>query len=114
LPPAFTVFELTITWRYEIKVLALMDRAIRVTDSCMTFKKPEKPKPPPKDAAAAAAKCRGQPTGQALADALAASPLRDLDFEPEPYRAPVRDVELETGDLFKARQRARGRPFSSS
>lgn len=37
---------------------------------------------------------KGQASGQALIDALASSPLRDLDFEREPYRAPVRDVEL--------------------
>ncbi|MGO9485137.1 MAG: type II toxin-antitoxin system Phd/YefM family antitoxin [Rhodomicrobium sp.] len=37
---------------------------------------------------------KGEQTGQALIDALAASPLRDVDFEPEPYYPPVRDVEL--------------------
>jgi prevent-host-death family protein len=37
---------------------------------------------------------KGDQTGQALIDALASSPLCDVDFEPEPYRAPVRDVEL--------------------
>jgi prevent-host-death family protein len=37
---------------------------------------------------------KGEQTGQALADALAASPLRDVDFEAEPYYPPVRDVEL--------------------
>jgi prevent-host-death family protein len=37
---------------------------------------------------------KGEQTGQALADALATSPLRDADFEPEPYYPPVRGVEL--------------------
>jgi prevent-host-death family protein len=37
---------------------------------------------------------KGEQTGQALADALAASPLRDVDFESEPYYPPIRDVEL--------------------
>ncbi|MGA7325638.1 MAG: type II toxin-antitoxin system prevent-host-death family antitoxin [Rhodomicrobium sp.] len=37
---------------------------------------------------------RGGQSGQALIDALAASPLRGADFEREAYRASVRDVEL--------------------
>ncbi len=37
---------------------------------------------------------KGKQTGRALAEALAASPLSDVDFEPEPYYPPVRDVEL--------------------
>jgi len=37
---------------------------------------------------------KGEQSGQALIDALASSPLRDVDFEPEPYYPPVRDVEL--------------------
>lgn len=37
---------------------------------------------------------KGEQMGQALIDALASSPLRDVDFEPEPYYAPVRDVKL--------------------
>ena len=37
---------------------------------------------------------KGRETGQALIDALASSPLRDVDFDREPYRAPVRDIEL--------------------
>ena len=37
---------------------------------------------------------KGHASGQALVDALASSPLRDVDFDREPYRAPVRDVEL--------------------
>lgn len=40
------------------------------------------------------ARLKGEQTGQALVDALAASPLRDVDFEAEPYYPPVRDVEL--------------------
>ena len=37
---------------------------------------------------------KGYESGQVLIDALAASPLRDVDFDREPYRAPVRDIEL--------------------
>lgn len=37
---------------------------------------------------------KGEQSGQALIDALTSSPLRDVDFDREPYRAPVRDVEL--------------------
>ena len=37
---------------------------------------------------------KGEQTGRALTEALAASPLCDVDFEPEPYFPPVRDVEL--------------------
>jgi prevent-host-death family protein len=37
---------------------------------------------------------KGEQSGQALIDALAASPLRDVDFERTRYEAPVRDVEL--------------------
>jgi prevent-host-death family protein len=37
---------------------------------------------------------KGEESGQALIDALAASPLRDVDFDREPYRPPIRDVEL--------------------
>ena len=37
---------------------------------------------------------KGHESGQALIDALARSPLRDVEFDREPYRAPVRDVEL--------------------
>jgi prevent-host-death family protein len=37
---------------------------------------------------------KGEQSGRALIDALAASPLRDLDFENAPYKAAVRDVEL--------------------
>ncbi len=33
---------------------------------------------------------KGEQSGQALIDALASSPLRDVDFDREPYR----DVEL--------------------
>jgi len=36
----------------------------------------------------------GEPSGQALVDALSASPLSDLDLEREPLRAPVRRVDL--------------------
>jgi prevent-host-death family protein len=37
---------------------------------------------------------KGEQSGQALIDALAASPLRDVDFERTRYEAPVRDAEL--------------------
>ncbi len=37
---------------------------------------------------------KGYASGQMLIDAMATSPLRDVDFDREPYRAPVRDVEL--------------------
>ena len=37
---------------------------------------------------------KGCESGQVLIDALASSPLRDVDFDRERYRAPVRDVEL--------------------
>jgi len=37
---------------------------------------------------------KGEESGQALIDALADSPLRDVEFDREPYRAPVRDVDL--------------------
>ena len=37
---------------------------------------------------------KGRESGQVLIDALASSPLRDVEFDREPYRAPVRDVEL--------------------
>jgi prevent-host-death family protein len=37
---------------------------------------------------------KGGQSGQELIDALAASPLRDVDFERARYEAPVRDVEL--------------------
>ena len=37
---------------------------------------------------------KGYESGQVLIDALASSPLRDVDFDREPYRVPVRDVEL--------------------
>ena len=37
---------------------------------------------------------KGEITGQTLVDALASSPLCDVDFEPLPYNAPVRDVDL--------------------
>ena len=37
---------------------------------------------------------KGYESGQVLIDALASSPLRDVDFDREPYCAPVRDVEL--------------------
>ena len=37
---------------------------------------------------------KGYESGQVLIDALASSPLRDVDFDREPYRAPVRDIEL--------------------
>ncbi len=37
---------------------------------------------------------KGEQTGQTLIDALAVSPLREVDFEPEPYFPPVSDVEL--------------------
>ena len=37
---------------------------------------------------------KGYESGQVLIDALASSPLRDVDFDREPYRAPVRDLEL--------------------
>jgi len=37
---------------------------------------------------------KGYESGQAQIDALASSPLREMDFDREPYRAPVRDVEL--------------------
>jgi len=37
---------------------------------------------------------KGENTGQTLVDALASSPLRDVDVERLPYNAPVRDVEL--------------------
>jgi prevent-host-death family protein len=36
----------------------------------------------------------GSLTGQALIDALAASPHRDVDFEPKRWAMPVRDVDL--------------------
>ncbi len=78
-------------------------------DSRMTSKKPEPPELPQKDTAAIA-----QPSGtvcisgQALVDALAQSPLRDVDFEPEPYYPPVRDVVLDAEDFFEDRA-ARGK-----
>ena len=37
---------------------------------------------------------KGHESSQALIDALARSPLRDVEFHREPYRMPVRDVEL--------------------
>lgn len=37
---------------------------------------------------------KGDQTGQALIDALQASPHRDLDIEPKRHRAPVRGVDL--------------------
>ena len=37
---------------------------------------------------------KGEITGRTLVDALASSPLRDVDFERLPTNAPVRDVEL--------------------
>ena len=37
---------------------------------------------------------KGDVTGQALVDALAKSPLRDLEFERLSVQSPVRDVEL--------------------
>jgi prevent-host-death family protein len=37
---------------------------------------------------------KGQPTGQALVAAMAASPHRDIDIEPERAPMPVRDVAL--------------------
>ncbi len=37
---------------------------------------------------------KGEITGQTLVDALAASPLRDVDFERVSMKSPVRDVEL--------------------
>lgn len=37
---------------------------------------------------------KGGHSGQALIDALADSPLRDVDFDRAPYHAPIRDVEL--------------------
>lgn len=37
---------------------------------------------------------KGEITGRTLVDALASSPLRDVDFERLPYTPPVRDVEL--------------------
>jgi prevent-host-death family protein len=37
---------------------------------------------------------KGRRTGQALVDLMQASPLRDVTFENEAARLPVRDVEL--------------------
>lgn len=37
---------------------------------------------------------KGEPTGQALVDAMQASPHRDLDISPRRTRMPVRDVDL--------------------
>jgi prevent-host-death family protein len=37
---------------------------------------------------------KGEQTGQALIDAMQASPYRDIDLEPPHERSPVRDVEL--------------------
>jgi prevent-host-death family protein len=37
---------------------------------------------------------KGEVTGQTLVDALASSPLRDVDIERLPTNAPVRDVAL--------------------
>ncbi len=37
---------------------------------------------------------KGGQTGQALIDAMQASPYRDIDLEPRRERSPVRDVEL--------------------
>lgn len=37
---------------------------------------------------------KGEQTGQALIDALQASPYRNLGLEPKSVRSPVRDVEL--------------------
>ena len=37
---------------------------------------------------------KGDVTGQALVDALAKSPLRDVEFERLSLQSPVRDVEL--------------------
>jgi len=37
---------------------------------------------------------KGEPTGQALIDALQSSPFREIEIEPERVRLPERDVEL--------------------
>jgi prevent-host-death family protein len=37
---------------------------------------------------------KGEPTGQALVDALQSSPYRDIEIEPERVRLPEREVEL--------------------
>jgi hypothetical protein len=67
----------------------------RFMDSRMTSEKPELPELPQKDAAAAQSSGTVRMSGQALVDALAISPLRDVEFEPEPYYPPVRDVVLD-------------------
>ncbi len=58
----------------------------------MTSEKPDLPELPQKDAAAAQSSETVCMSGQALVDALSVSPLRDVEFEPEPYYPPVRDV----------------------
>ncbi len=37
---------------------------------------------------------QGRPTGQALIDAMQASPYKEIDLEPERFPMPVRDVVL--------------------
>ena len=39
-------------------------------------------------------KLKGELTGRALVDALANSPLRDIEFDRLPIKSPVRDVDL--------------------
>lgn len=63
----------------------------------MTSEKPEPPDLSQTDAVAV------QSSGQALVDALANSPLRDVDFEPESYYPPTRDAVLDTEDFFEDR-----------
>ena len=67
----------------------------------MTSEKPELPEhermPPPQSSGTV---CM---SGQALGDALSVSPLREVEFEPEPYYPPVRDVVLDAEDFFEDR-----------
>jgi prevent-host-death family protein len=37
---------------------------------------------------------KGEPTGQALIDAMQSSPYKEIEIEPERVRLPERDVEL--------------------
>ncbi len=69
----------------------------------MTSEKPDPPELSQKDAAATQSSGTVCMSGQALIDALSNSPLRDVDFEPEPYNPSVRDVVLDTEDFFEGR-----------
>jgi hypothetical protein len=48
--------------------------------------------PPPTERAGAPEECAH--TGAELVAAIQASPYQDIDFTPQPYRLPVRDVVL--------------------